>query len=392
MNLFKSGINNKLNEHQNVYSFQNRRNARTSLYRYMKLFQIFGIDVRHLHHKQKKSTLVFTTNCLIRISMIMYIFILISETFIKFKFNENLKDLFVVSGLFLGSYLMWSHINKGETNFIETIQKLRKLEKFLEISAPEKTIKLCYLLFTTMCILSVCADAYGYNWITKWAVRNFTFGTINDNHWSIALFSFIIYEFLMQYGYFFVQYFGNFYVIVCRYMVLILTRHVELNECIIKRQFIISKNCEICFIRYDTILTLFDSVNSILGFPIFLGSCYNASSILLSALNIWKLRQDVSLTDIYFLISNFLMFTVTAFSASAVNEADKKAKKSNIRVLQSLSNKERCEVKERFVGLSQMCYSPAFALTGWDIFEFDKRFYFTAIGCFATYSLLILNL
>lgn len=358
----------------------------------MKLFKMFGIDI--LNHNQTKSIFIFTTKCLMRMAWFMFLCILISETFLKFKYKENSKELFVRSALFLGSYLMWNYIIKREAKLTETIKKLRKLETLLKISHLEKTVKFCYLLFTTICILIVCVDAYCYHSLTERAMRIFTFGTVkvHDVDWSIALLFVIILQFTLHYEYFLVQYFGIFFVIVCRYMVLILSRHVEKNQHIIKRQFVTSEHSKICFIRYDAILSVFDVLNSILGFPIFLVSSYSACEILLSALKIWESAHGVSLRDITFLLSSFILFTAITFSASDVNEVDKRAKKSNIKILRSLSNKDRIQIKENIEGLPQMCYSPAFALTGWNIFEFTRSFYVTAVGCFVTYSLLIINL
>lgn len=393
-NCIKSCINNEPIVHINGFAKDNSRELHGSIYTYIRLFQIFGIDIRHLNHRKTKMSSVFITKCLMRAAWIMVLCLLISETFLKFKFKESSKDLLVISSLVGGSYLMWNYIIKYESNFIEAIKKIEKLEKLLEMSHPEKTIKYCSLLLSTICILSVCTDAYSYDLVSKWVIRNFTIGTRDpdDIHWSIVLFSFIIYQFMAQYGYFFVNYFVSFYVIVCRYMVLIISKHIQMNERIIKRRFTTSNNCDICFIRYDTILALFDTANSILGFPIFLGSSYNACGILLSALNIWTSKNGISMRDICFLLSSFVLFTTTVFAAAAVNEVDKRAKKSNIRVLRSLSNKGRSEIKESIAGLFQMCYSPSFSLTGWDIFDFTKSFYFTAIGCFVTYALLIINL
>lgn len=289
---------------------------------------------------------------------------------------------------------MWNHIVKSESNLIKAIGKIRKLEKHLEISPPEKTVNLCYLLFTTICILTVCADAYSYASLTKSALRTFTFAKVDiyDIHWSIELFAFIIRQFAINYGSFFVHYFGVFYIILCRYMVLILKIHAVKNEKTIKTRFITFELCNICFIRYGTILSVFNTLNLILGFPIFLGSSYNACDILLSVLKIWKSGHDVVFRDISFLVNSFMLFTAISFTASDVNEVDKSAKNSNIKILRTLSSKDRSQIKESIDGLSQMCYSPPFALNGWDIFEFTKSFYVTAIGSFATYSLLIINL
>lgn len=394
MTLSKTYINVKVTNLQNAFSNNNARNTHTSIYTYMKIFQIFGIDSRHSSHKQIKSTFILTAENLMRMTLLLVLYIVASESYIILKYCENPKKFLVMSSLFLVSYLMWNQIIKCEANLTKSIEKIRKLEKLLEISPPEKTVKFCYIFFSAICILTICADAYSFAYLSKIAVRTFSFGMVyNGNiHWAIALFAFIMRQFAMNYGNFLVQYFVIFYIIVCRCMKLILTRHSDKNEFTIKRRFITVEQCKNCFIRYRTILSAFNSVNSILGFPIFLGTSYIACEILLSGLKIWKFGYEILFRDIFLFVRHFSLFTAVTFTASDVSEADNEAKNSHIQIMRTLTSEDRRQIKEDIEGLSQMCYSPPFVLRGWGFFEFTKRFYVTAIGCLTTYTLLIINL
>lgn len=162
MNMLKSFVNNELIDHENEYGSCNRRNVHTSIFTYMNLFKIFGIDIGRLNHRKTKSSFVFTTRCLVKISLLIFLCMQISETFLNFKFQENLKQLLVVSILFIGSCLMWSYIINCEAKFTEGVTKLVKLETLLEVSYPGNIVQFYYLLFTTTCILIVCGDVYSY--------------------------------------------------------------------------------------------------------------------------------------------------------------------------------------------------------------------------------------
>ena len=106
----------------------------------------------------------------------------------------------------------------------------------------------------------------------------------------------------------------------------------------------------------------------------------------------WKSQRLPSFGHIFTLLVNIALFTGTVFNASDVNEADKKAKAFNIKILRSLDTKNRRKIKESIEILSQMSHAPAFAMTAWNFYEYTRGFYLTSIGCFLTYALLIINL
>ena len=131
-------------------------------------------------------------------------------------------------------------------------------------------------------------------------------------------------------------------------------------------------------------------INSKLAFPAFLDCGFHAGTVLYDALNMFK--NQYSATDISMFVIDFALFTGITFAASSVNQTDKLAKESNLEVLRSLSKRHRKKTKESVEILSDVCHAPAFALSGWNLFDYTTRFYLTAIGCLITYSLLIIKL
>lgn len=106
----------------------------------------------------------------------------------------------------------------------------------------------------------------------------------------------------------------------------------------------------------------------------------------------WKYPNEIFYKEIFFITINITLFSATTFAASAVNVADKNAKKSNIKILRSLSKEGRSKTKESIDYLFQICHNTPFTLRGWYFFQFTGEFYLTTVGCFITYTLLIINL
>lgn len=371
------------------------KNAYANLIAFMKIFQIFGVDINYSNNKQKRRSVAFVTKYLIIFGGILVLLWIISRACLVVKNKESSKSVFISAVLYLGAYLMWYYIIQYQSKLVKSLSKLQKLKKLIEISSPEKFILICYLLFILICIFSVCSYTYDYDVSqSKEIVRLFTFDSLDshDIHWSVSFIIWEIYYFEWNYNYIFTCYFALFYIIICRYMMVIITEHVRINDSAVKRRLMTSIDCDSCFNRYDAIIETFNNINSILSFPIFLQMSYSSCGMLWVTLQVWKAPMSLSLKDTFFLIFNFILFTATTFAASDVNEADKVAKKSNLKMLRSLSHKNSKQIKESVEILSQMCHSAPFALTAWNFFEFNRGFYLTALACFATYSLLIINL
>lgn len=78
--------------------------------------------------------------------------------------------------------------------------------------------------------------------------------------------------------------------------------------------------------------------------------------------------------------------------AGEVSQADQKAKYSNDKLLRygfSANNFANLDVK---LNLLHQNSKPAFTLTAWGFFYFERRFFLTAIGCILSYALLFINL
>lgn len=380
---------------QNTRTNSERNNSYASLIKYVKLFQIFGINISYSNNKKTQRIVASITKCLINVLGILLLLKIIYRVYRTVKYKQNLKGLLISVILHLVAYIMWYHIIKYQSQMIKMLNKLHKIEKLLKISSPKKLIMSCYLLFVLILILSDCSNTYDYDISQSQEVVQFLIFDIVDLHsihWSVSFIIWKIHHFHWFYIYFFTCYFALFYNIVCRYMMIILTEHVKINYATLKRRLITATDCDSCFIRYDAIIELFDDINSVLSFPIFLESSCTYCGMLWVSLQICKSPENVFVNDIFFLIFNLILFSATTFNASSVYEADKIAKRSNFTILRSLSNKVTKQTKQNVEILSQMCLFPPFALTGWNFFQFTRGFYLTALGCFVTYSLLIINL
>ena len=171
------------------------------------------------------------------------------------------------------------------------IIKVQNLLKALHISPPQKMISVTSILFLVICIMTVTLYIYNYNEEdAKRIVQLHTFGAMNsfhdDRHFSPILYHF--HYFIVSYEFFFTCHFALFYTIICCYMTIILSRHIEICRSTLTLRSITHADCDSCFIRYDTIISAFKEINSNLSYPAFLGSTYQAFGVLLATLNIIK--------------------------------------------------------------------------------------------------------
>ena len=385
----------KLMKRHNSYLYGKGRNAYVSLFTFMKLFQVFGIDVNFAKSNQKQRVLAFTTKMIMKCLAILKFLTLIPQVYLMLKYNRSFKTMLMIFASNVVAYMMWYYTIKCQSELSKMINKLRKLKKLLEVLPPQQVIKVCFVFFTFICISLVCLYTNDYDVSkskTVVEILTFTIVDLNNIHWGAALLSWHIYQFTWHYIFFFTCSFALFYVITCLCMTSILRKHTKVNSCIIRRSLTtLSNNSFIddCFARYNLILETFDNVNSKLSFPVSLECCYISCGMFWVTFKICKESNEIFVRHIFFLAINFILFTFIVFSASSVHEADKIAKKSNIRVLRLLSDTNR---KQDIEILSQMCHPFSFTLTGWDFFEFTRGLYLTTLGCFVTYYLLIINL
>lgn len=377
-----------------------RKKLHGNLHTYLKLFKMFGIDIGNSWNIQLKTTASSIRRNLMKLYWVSLTLTMLSSTYIACStyvtsstYGENLKNLLDTVIMTLTSFLMWRHTAKFQRKINKIIEKLQNLQFTLEILPPQKFITFSYSFFIILCFLSIILYAYPYDQEkSKFIFSVITFDS-RYTDWRVTLLTWHVYYFEMHYQYFFTCALALFYIIVCRYMMLILSRHVDINKTILKMRFISAADCDICFIRYEAIISTFDTINSLLSFPIFLESCYSACGVLWGLLMILMHQEDeIAAKDFLFSFTNFVLFTAISFASSAVNEIDKMAKKTNLKILRSLNKAERNKTKEGVEILSQTCHAPAFTLTGWNVFEYTKGFYLTALGCLTTYTLLVIDL
>ena len=363
---------------------------------YLKLFKVFGINIcnRNGNHLERFTAPVIR-NAMKFYWLCAYVVVL-SSTYLDIVLNKNknFKKLLVILFLLTDAFLLWYYVVKFRAKISKNIIKLQNLLRVLEITPPKKIIFITWLLFSVICIVSGASHEYDYSVEeSEIILRVFTFNAVrslNENYRYLSLMIWHTYGFLLNFGHFLIYYFALFYIIICLYMTMLLSRHIEINKRILKFSFVTSVDCDACFIRYHSIIMTLKEINLKLAFPAFLESGFHAGTVLYAALNVFK--NHYSATDISMFVVNFALFTGITFAASSVNQTDKLAKESNLEVLRSLSRKDRKKTKESVEILSDICHAPAFALSGWNLFDYTTRFYLTAIGCLITYSLLIIKL
>ena len=149
------------------------------------------------------------------------------------------------------------------------------------------------------------------------------------------------------------------------------------------------KICNTYFQQYDYILSLFENIKTILAIPNFLLCFYYGTGIFFGTSSL--LHSELSQKVIWLTTISSLLFSSIVLTASAVNDADKRAKIANIEMLCLLDSHERNLCKISIDILSQKFHGSAFALSAWGFFHFTRGFYLRAIGCLITYSVLIIN-
>lgn len=239
------------NDNQNELKNDKGKHAYINFFTYMKIFQMFGIDISFLNNNPTKSIVASVAKNLMHSIFITLFLNVVSQAYYVIKYKENIKLLLVNVITFLESYLTWYYIIRYQPQLIKKIEKLQKMEKLFKVSLPPNLIIICYLLHTSTCIVRLCLYPYEYDVNkSKYLVLMLTFdkADIHEVHWSIiTLISWHIYQLAITFVLFFMWFFSSFYIIVCCYMKIILSRHVQINKRILKLHFITSKHCDGCF-------------------------------------------------------------------------------------------------------------------------------------------------
>lgn len=357
---------------------------------YLRLFEIFGVGVRDPNNIQKKKVILITRT----LAYIMWIITL--QNVISRCYNGisliSIKNFLIVTLSFILSFLLWYHSIKSHFKFYKVITKLRKLQNIIKTSPPHAFITVSYYLFVLLCVLSFISNVREYDDMrAKLLFQVFTFDTVDLIYvdWKLAFFYWYLVQMALYYGTFFTYCFQILYIMICYNIEIILRRLVEINKKILKLNNVTARQCATCFNLYDSILSMLHSINSILSYAIFVVNSYNVSFVVWGIIIVLSTGKNVPGIVTFHLIVNFILFSATSFAASVVHDADKEAKNLNVKLLISLNTEDRKQMKGNIELWSQICHAPAFALTGWDFYEFTRGFYLTALGCITTYSLLI---
>lgn len=371
-----------------------RNNSCFNLNTVLRLHVIFGIDICNFTGVKKGTVLLNVIRKLMKFSLIFLAITTTSRFYFAIHDYKDVRTLLVVLIINMSSSIMWFYVTKFQEKIKMAFKKLKKIEKMLDIVPPKKLIIVLLLIFFVMCTLTTLMHIYKYDEPPYYKIfQAITFNALNyrSTEWHIkALKVFIIcfYELVTCYLYFFICYFIGFYIITCRYMVLILSKHIKLNKRMLKLSYLKSEIYDMCFLRYDSIMATFYAINSYLSFPIFLATTYNVMAIFYGIMSVVRFKTLKKYCS--FIIVNAIFFTAITFFASAVNEVDKKAKISNITLLKRLQCKNINYTQTKLD--VQEFHTPAFALTGWIIFEFTGKFFLAAAGSITTYCLLVANL
>lgn len=379
---------------QYFYRRTDRNNSYFNLNMILRLYVMFGIDICNFATVKKGTFLLNIIRKLMKFSLMFLAIITISRFYFAIHDYKDVRTTLVVLIINTSSSIMWFYVTKFQEKIKMAFEKLKNIEKMLDIDSPKKLIIILLLIFFAMCTLTTLMHIYEYDEPRYNKIfQDITFNALNyrSTKWHIkALKAFIIsfYELVTCYLYFFICFFIKFYIITCRYMVLILSKHIKLNKTMLKLSYLKSEIYDMCFLRYDSIMATFYVINSYLSFPIFLVTTYNVMAIFYGVMSIVRFKTVKN--HCTFIIVNAIFFTAITLFASAVNEVDKKAKISNISLLKRL---RRNNINHTQTKLDvQEFYTPAFALTGWIFFEFTGKFFLAATGSIATYCLLVANL
>lgn len=363
---------------------------------YLILFLAFGINIRNTGTNRHYGFLAFVSRNLLKIVWFVESLMMLSQAFYLIKHRQDPKKDITVFFIFFCSFFAWCHFVRYSRKIMKAVEKLQRVERLMKISPPRSLIPLLYFSLILFFILSMVFNYEDFD--EKKISETFnivTFEAFSSHNidWStkalIAHYHFLVLFYVVFY---FTWYFTGFYVIICRHVLKIILKHISVNRSLLMSRKVTSTNCDKCFRNYNSLISTFNLLKSVLSLPAFWISSYNAATMLFGILTVMKEPNEMSLRILFFSLVGFLSFTFMTFTASAVNDADLEAKKINLKILANVeNNKEQLQLKDIAI-LSQMCQSPAFSFSGWGFFTFTRGFYFTSIGCIITYSLLITNM
>lgn len=267
------------------------------------------------------------------------------------------------------------------------------MQRMFKIQHPKSCIITYFLFIIFMWISSTVLRVYAFN--KENIIRKFNRFILNSAgryniDWNIIALVVYTNSFAEIYVHFFLCNFVGLYIITCRYMALMLLRHIHITKYIIRSQNVRSTQCDECFFRFNNIMSLFRMADSVFSYPVFCLICNSFSQLLFICT--WIIQKKNHPLEFISFLNIFILFITIIFSASSVNDLEKSAKFANFELVRSLDINERKQTKENFEILLLMCEVPSYSLSGWGCFKINRGFLLSAVGSIMTYSLLIKDL
>lgn len=146
------------------------------------------------------------------------------------------------------------------------------MQRMLKIQLPKNFILTYFLLIIFMWISATVHCVYGFD--KESIIQKFNRITLNSAgryniDWNIITFVVYANSFAEIYVHFFLCNFVGLYIITCRYMALMLLRHIQITKYITRTQNVRFNQCDESFLRFNNIMSLFRMADSVFSFPVF---------------------------------------------------------------------------------------------------------------------------
>lgn len=201
-----------------------------SLIMYMKMLKLFGVDVCESRLiKIKRIEIVLARNIMKAIWIITFFTSISSSLTAIYSVTTsndklNIKYFIVTLSMSMCSYLIWRQLIQNETKLNKAIRRLHNVTNLLGISPPKSFVMKYYFYLMSVCSISIYLH-YTYNNIDpNKLISTWTFGVTDSRYidWHLKKFAVQLYFLTKSVAFCFNLAFTGFYVIVCRYMMMIL--------------------------------------------------------------------------------------------------------------------------------------------------------------------------
>lgn len=388
--LRRSGSQERLEE--NVKAQRKTRSQFTLICR---ILLLLGIDLEsrtrcrtvkiYLWIIAKLSIILFCYNCVIMLN------------FISQSMNttaEGLKVIVSKSIFYLGGQILWFYMWKSKGKISCLIQTMLTQENAYQLHLSNSFDIFSVSMVVVMQSLFYLPNIYPNSEVKyKSYIRSLFLGFVDTDDGSFYSFYIVITFLYTSLTKTFVISVLLLYVVFCKHIQKALLKYVATNEEIC----LSAKYCNTTVISrfrcYNSLLRSAKSFQSAMSVPVSIVFSYKVVETFYGLLILMKeFHKENPLNMFVYLVQGFISFSLVSLSAASVNEADAIAKASNDNLVQSafsISNFHELDLKINFLHENN---KPAFTLTACGFLEFKKTLFMSAVGCFFTYALLIINL